>query len=208
MGGQQPDALLARVGLLAFAQSRPEQLSGGQRQRVALARALSRQPTLLLLDEPYSALDLVLREELRAEVAALLREQGQAALHITHDPDEALSIADRVLVMGGGHILDDGPPERVYYAPASLESARALGRLNVLPAALLGETGQAAFRWEDVTPYGAGAQLTGVLQRALTLRGSQLAYYQVGEHSVVAPQAGEVGERVPLRLERVHIFKD
>lgn len=173
---------------------------------------------MLLLDEPYSALDPVLREELRAEVAALLRERGQAALHITHDPDEALSIADRVLVMGGGHILDDGSPERVYFAPASLESARALGRLNVLPAALLGETGQAASRWEDVTPcppsqgyvtpYSAGAQLTGVLQRALTLRGSQLAYYQVGEHSVVAPQAGEVGERVPLRLERVHIFKD
>lgn len=209
LGAAAPLELLERVGLAQYAQVGPDQLSGGQRQRVALARALCRQPTLVLLDEPYSALDPVLREDLRGEVAALLREQGQAALHITHDPDEALSVADRVVVLGAGSVLDDGPPERVYHAPTSLGSAQALGRLNVLPAHLLepGQAGVVAFRWEDVALHGPGPQLQATLQRELTLRGSRLAYYQVGEHKVVATraQAGR-GEQVTLHLRQFQFF--
>lgn len=198
---QAAQNLLARVGLADFAQARPEQLSGGQRQRVALARALCRNPTLLLLDEPYSALDPVLREGLRDDVAALLREQGQAALHITHDPDEALSIADRVIVLGQGRVLDDGSPAQVYRSPGSLSSAQALGRLNILPASKLlpGASGQVACRWEEVEPGRRDVSgLQAVLERPLTLRGNDLAVYRADNQRIIAPRFGEAGQEVWL----------
>lgn len=211
----QAQALLKRVGLGAHLDSKPDQLSGGQRQRVALARALCRQPTLVLLDEPYSALDPVLRETLRTEVAGLLREQGHAALHVTHDPDEALSIADRVVILGEGRVLDDGPPAQVYQQPSSLESAQALGRLNILPAQLLDSplSGVIAFRWEHAMPQTTDAkqggwQVSATLERPLTLRGNNLAYYRVGSEQIIAPQGGQVGDTVRLQLMHSRHFPD
>ena len=204
-------ALLERVGLAQHAQAKPDQLSGGQRQRVALARALCHQPTLVLLDEPYSALDPVLRETLRSEVATLLREQGQAALHVTHDPDEALSIADRVVILGEGRVIDDGSPADVYLHPSSLGSAQALGRLNQLPARLIDAalSGVVAFRWEHAVPHaGSGPLVVGVLERPLILRGSDLAHYRVGLQQIIAPQGGTVGDTVPLGLAHYRHFPD
>ncbi|BDZ51628.1 hypothetical protein GCM10025867_38690 [Frondihabitans sucicola] len=110
----------------------PEQLSGGQRQRVALASALSREPRVVLLDEPFSALDAPVREELRREVRRLQRETGLSTVLVTHDPEEAALLADEILVIEGGKILQSGTRGEVYGRPASPEVARLLGIPNLL----------------------------------------------------------------------------
>ena len=124
--------LLERVGLAHRAHSSPHTLSGGQQQRVALARALAPRPRLLLLDEPFSGLDSALRESVRNETMEVLRESGCAAVVVTHDPDEAMAIADRVVVLSEGRIEHDGSPASVYFEPRSLFVAKFLGGQNVL----------------------------------------------------------------------------
>lgn len=106
-------------------------LSGGQQQRVALARALVFEPRALLLDEPLSALDAALRVEMRDEIRRLQRERGIATLHITHDQEEALSLADRVAVMRAGRLLQVAPPQEIYDRPASREVAGFVGQANL-----------------------------------------------------------------------------
>ncbi|MCE4617328.1 MAG: ABC transporter ATP-binding protein [Desulfurococcales archaeon] len=110
---------------------KPDTLSGGEKQRVALARALVVEPNVLLLDEPYSNLDMDLREELRWEVKQLQGELGLTVIHVTHDQDEAIELADYVHLLREGRILDTGPRERVYKNPTSSEAARLLGH-NIL----------------------------------------------------------------------------
>jgi iron(III) transport system ATP-binding protein len=110
-----------------YADARPHDLSGGQQQRVALARALAPRPDVILLDEPFSSLDASLRTHLRADVREVLRAEGTTALMVTHDQDEALSIADLVAVMRGGRIVQAGTPREVYDAPVDLEVARFVG---------------------------------------------------------------------------------
>ncbi|MEU8515664.1 ABC transporter ATP-binding protein [Kitasatospora sp. NPDC048722] len=126
--------LLELVGLPGLADRRPHQLSGGQQQRVALARALAPRPGLLLLDEPFAALDAALRAELRREVAATLRKAGTTAILVTHDQDEALAFADTVAVLRDGRIAQAGPPEALYHRPADAAVARVLGETNLVPA--------------------------------------------------------------------------
>jgi iron(III) transport system ATP-binding protein len=128
--------LLALVGLSGFEHRRPGELSGGQQQRVALARALAPRPQLVLLDEPFSALDAGLREAVRADVRQALRRAGASAVLVTHDQDEALSMADSVAVMDGGRILMHDAPQRVYASPADLTVARFVGQLVELEATL------------------------------------------------------------------------
>ena len=111
--------MLALVGLSAQAQRYPAQLSGGQQQRIALARALAPQPRLLLLDEPLSALDAQVRTELRSEIRRLQRQLGIASIMVTHDQEEALSMADRVVLMHQGRIEQQGSPEQLYARPVS-----------------------------------------------------------------------------------------
>jgi iron(III) transport system ATP-binding protein len=133
------EEVLALVGLGADASRPVHELSGGQQQRVALARALAPTPELILLDEPFSNLDAGLREHLRGEVRKILDRSGVTALFVTHDQEEALSLADRVAVMRDGRIVQVGTPEEVYGRPADRWVARFLGEAEFLPAAI--ETG-------------------------------------------------------------------
>jgi spermidine/putrescine ABC transporter ATP-binding subunit len=126
--------MLALVRLEAFADRRPHQLSGGQQQRVALARCLAPNPRLLLLDEPLSALDRNLRIETRGELARLQRRLGTSFILVTHDQEEALTLADRIGVMQGGRLAQVGSPAEVYEHPNSRFVAEFLGAANILPA--------------------------------------------------------------------------
>ncbi len=125
--------MLTRTGLADFASRRPHQLSGGQQQRVALARALAPKPDLLLLDEPLSSLDADLRPKLRDELRALLKDEGTAALLVTHDQDEAFAFADTVGVMLGGALAQWSPGYDLYHQPVSADVARFVGEGRLLP---------------------------------------------------------------------------
>jgi len=127
------EALLRLVGLDALGERRPDQLSGGQQQRVALARALAVNPAVLLLDEPLGALDLALRRQLQAELRAIQRKTGRAFLHVTHDQQEALALADRVVVMADGRIAQVGTPVEIWERPTNRFVAEFMGFRNVWP---------------------------------------------------------------------------
>jgi len=129
--------LLARVHLAGLEARKPDQLSGGQRQRVALARALARDPKVLLLDEPFSAVDRMTREPLKEEIAALHRGLDIPILLVTHDLEEALSLADRVCVLHAGTTLQIGTPDAVRLRPKSALVARLMGHTNLFEVAVL-----------------------------------------------------------------------
>lgn len=130
--------LLTLVGLPDAGSKYPSQCSGGQQQRIALARALATAPNLLLLDEPLSALDAKVRERLRGEIRQLQKRLGVTTILVTHDQEEALSMADRVVVMNAGRIEQRGAPLEVYEKPATPFVAEFLGKVNVLDAVCLG----------------------------------------------------------------------
>lgn len=136
---RKAEAQLALVGLADAASKRPHELSGGQRQRVALARALAVGPDVLLLDEPLGALDLKLRRAMQDELKVIQRQVGTTFVHVTHDQEEAMAIADRIVVMNAGKIEDQGPPARVYRQPASLFAADFMGEMNHVPAQVTGQ---------------------------------------------------------------------
>jgi len=125
--------LLEQVGLGGFGKRLPHELSGGETQRIALARALAPKPRLLLLDEPFSNLDVELRETLRTLTADLLRMQGTTAIFVTHHSDDAFSISDRIAAMQGGRILQAAPTREIWQAPASPDVAALFGTINMLP---------------------------------------------------------------------------
>ncbi|OBQ96160.1 ABC transporter ATP-binding protein [Mesorhizobium sp. AA23] len=130
---------LALVGLADSSDKKPHQLSGGQRQRVALARALVIEPAVLLLDEPLGALDLKLRRQMQDELKAIQKRVGTAFVHVTHDQEEAMALADHCVVMNDGRIEDEGAPERVYARPKTRFSATFMGESTIL-AGKAGET--------------------------------------------------------------------
>jgi iron(III) transport system ATP-binding protein len=129
---------LKLVGLPGSEAKYPSQLSGGQQQRIALARALATSPGLLLLDEPLSALDALERVRLRGEIRSLQEKVGVTTVMVTHDQEEALSMADRVVVMNQGALEQVGTPREIYESPASPFVADFVGRVNVLKAVSLG----------------------------------------------------------------------
>jgi iron(III) transport system ATP-binding protein len=130
--GGRVSEVLDLVGLSAFAHRFPDELSGGQQQRVALARALAPRPAVVLLDEPWGAIDPLLRPTLRDEVAAILREAGVTVLLVTHDREDAFSVADRIALMRDGRIVQTGAPEQLYFAPADRWCAEFAGAANMV----------------------------------------------------------------------------
>jgi iron(III) transport system ATP-binding protein len=114
----------------------PHELSGGQQQRVALARALAPRPAVVLLDEPWSSIDPLLRTSMRDELAAILRQAGVTVVLVTHEREEALALADRVALMHDGRLVQVGEPEEAYYAPANRWAAEFVGDANFVPGRL------------------------------------------------------------------------
>jgi thiamine transport system ATP-binding protein len=132
--------LLALVGLEALGSRRIDELSGGEAQRVALARALAPRPRLLMLDEPLGSLDRSLRERLALDIRSAVRAMGVAALHVTHDQDEAFTVADRVAVMHAGHLVQIDTPQQLWRSPRTVVVARFLGH-HVVSGAVAGALG-------------------------------------------------------------------
>lgn len=144
MAGWEPEAIrkrvretLERVGLSGFESRDVNLLSGGERQRVALARSLAPEPRLLMLDEPLGALDRALRERLLEELPDILKRVGVTTITVTHDQEEAFAIADRIVVMRAGRVVQQGTPEAVYRQPSSAWVARFLGLTNLLEARVI-----------------------------------------------------------------------
>ena len=131
---QRVGEMIERVGLKGHERKLPSQLSGGQQQRVALARALVFEPGVLLLDEPFSALDKGLRGQMQAEMKRLHEETGTTFVFVTHDQSEALALSSRIAIFNHGKLLQVGAPEEVYDRPANRFVAEFLGEINMLPA--------------------------------------------------------------------------
>jgi spermidine/putrescine transport system ATP-binding protein len=151
------DDYLELVGLATYHDRYPTQLSGGQAQRVALARALAKRPAVLLLDEPLGALDLKLRKQMQVELARIHRQVGTTFVFVTHDQEEALSMATRVAVMSGGKVRQIGSPREIYLRPVDRFVADFIGESNFLDGTLTNGGGAPAFRLPDGTILPAGA---------------------------------------------------
>jgi iron(III) transport system ATP-binding protein len=215
--GKTVTGLLEMVGIAALAKRLPNQLSGGEQQRVALARALARRPHALLLDEPFSSLDASLRVHVREEVHALLREQGVTTVLVTHDQEEALSLADSVAVLRDGRIVQQGTPAELYEQPADESLARFLGAVNLLDARVdgaLARTPLGALELRDcegATRSGAGVvmvrpeqlyvQLQGAAPEGLAGRVEQCRYYGHDALLYIRPEQPADAE---VLLARVH----
>ena len=144
--------MLDMVGLADKAGRKPHALSGGQRQRVALARALAVEPDVLLLDEPLGALDLKLRRQMQDELKAIQRRVGTTFVHVTHDQEEAMAIADRIVVMNHGRIEHCGTPEEVYLRPRTMFSADFMGDMNRIPVQASAARATSPLGPLDITP--------------------------------------------------------
>jgi putative spermidine/putrescine transport system ATP-binding protein len=181
--GKRAEELLALVGLEGRGNRYPFELSGGQQQRVAIARALAIEPTVLLLDEPLSALDARVRVQLRGEIRSIQRRLGITTLFVTHDQSEALSMADRVGVMRDGRLEQLDTPEGVYHHPATPFVAEFVGAMNRVPGRI-SEGGQVAIFGQRVPVNPSGGYAPGTAVEAL-LRPEALR---------VTPDAGGAGE--------------
>ncbi|KAE9629695.1 ABC transporter ATP-binding protein [Parasedimentitalea maritima] len=139
------EELLARVDLMRFIDGYPHQLSGGEQQRVALARALAPRPRIMLMDEPFSGLDNRLRDGIRDETLSLLKEEDTAVLLVTHEPEEAMRMADEIALMRGGKIVQQGAPYNVYNRPVDHAAVAFFSDTNVLQARVQGSLAETAF---------------------------------------------------------------
>ncbi|MFR9753439.1 ABC transporter ATP-binding protein [Nocardia sp. 004] len=176
--------LLAMVSLdPSYTDRRPHQLSGGQQQRVALARALARKPAVMLLDEPFSALDTGLRTTTRKAVAEALRAAGMTSILVTHDQEEALSFAEQVAVMRAGRFTQVGTPQEVYATPKDLRTARFLGDCVLLDAVVEAEVAECALGRIPVQPGAPTGAVT------LMLRPEQIVPQPISDNQ---PASGRV----------------
>jgi putative spermidine/putrescine transport system ATP-binding protein len=196
------DELLEMTELSAHADKPISELSGGQRQRVALARALAPRPRVLLLDEPLTALDARLRENLRAEMNTLLRELRVTSIYVTHDQSEAMALADRIVVMSAGRIEQCGTPRQIYYQPASRAVAQFVGTLNRV-------RGQC--REDALVTLGGTIAVPGLIAQLRARDGVQAeVFFRPEDAQLVDPQSAQLrgavesalflGERTRLRI--------
>ncbi len=186
--------LLELTGMAELAGRYPHQLSGGQQQRVALARALAPDPALVLLDEPFSSLDAFLRASVRSDVLRILRQAGATAVVVTHDQDEALSMADQVAVLREGVVAQVGRPEDIYIRPADLSIARFVGDANVMAGTVRGGQVDTAF---GLLPVGGDcADLPEGTAVIVAVRPEQIRLCGLGEASPGEAGAGEPGSIV------------
>ena len=186
--------LLEMVQMAPFRDRRPAQLSGGQQQRVALARALAIEPDLLLLDEPFAALDRSLRLDMQIEIKRLQRRLGLTTILVTHDQDEAMSVADRIAVMRQGRIEQLGTPVEVYDRPANLFVAGFIGTTNRIPCTVAG--------WaEDRVRLrlAGGAELALPMHELPPPAGTLLLLTLRPEHLTLHPEPGE--GRIPVEID-------
>jgi spermidine/putrescine transport system ATP-binding protein len=155
LGGREVTARVGEyldlVGLADYSDRYPTQLSGGQAQRVALARALAKRPAVLLLDEPLGALDLKLRKQMQVELSRIHRQVGTTFVFVTHDQEEALSMATRIAVMSGGRVRQIGPPREIYLRPVDRFVADFIGESNFIDGSIANGTGEVGFRIADGT---------------------------------------------------------
>ena len=163
------EAMLKLVQLGAYAERKPHQLSGGQQQRVALARSLARKPQLLLLDEPLGALDKKLREETQIELANIVHDVGVTCVMVTHDQEEAMTMASRIAVMSEGRFLQVGAPAEIYETPASRFVADFIGNVNLMDGTLVeDEADHVVVDCDDVRHW-IGHGITGTRDMAVTV---------------------------------------
>lgn len=134
---REATAVLTRMGLAEYASAYPHMLSGGQQQRVALARAIAPRPGVLLMDEPFSGLDGRLRNEIRNETLAIIHEVGATAIFVTHDPEEAMRLSDRITVMSQGRLVQAGTVEELYHNPRNIYVAETFSELNIIPCRVI-----------------------------------------------------------------------
>jgi len=156
------DVALELVKLEHHAEKYPSQLSGGEQQRVAIARAIVTEPPLVLMDEPLSNLDAQLRLDMRTEIRRLHQELGLTTVYVTHDQQEAMSLADRMVILRNGQVQQIGAPEEIYAAPSTSFVARFMGYRNIFPGRVTGR------RDDRVTVASTGVELTGIAAQSLT----------------------------------------
>jgi iron(III) transport system ATP-binding protein len=204
--------MLALTALSPLAGRFPHQLSGGQQQRVALARSLATDPPLLLLDEPFASLDATLRDVVRSEVRHILKESGVAAVLVTHDQTEALSMADRIAVMTGGRVLQVDTPQMIYRHPASVQVARLVGEANIVRGMANGATAFCelgtiridAEKYGEVDLMIRPEMLTLVPDPAGTARIDHLRYFGHDQMvSVMLPSGASLRARLPASIDIV-----
>lgn len=208
---------LEQVGLATRAHAFPHELSGGEQQRVALARALAPRPRAVLLDEPFSGLDPVLRAELREVTLAALKQSGATALFVTHDAEEALLVADRLAILKQGRLLQEAPPREAYNHPTCLDAAAALGTVNVFAGRVANRRIETPFGPVVATLPDGSTAIAVVRAEALTLTpGTQarlldrrphgahdLAQIEAGGahwRALISPRA-QTGDRVDVAIE-------
>ncbi len=214
------EELLAAIQMEAYAHSYPATLSGGQQQRVAIARALAPKPDVMLMDEPFASLDAFTRRRVREEALAILKKTHVATLIVTHDPDEALEVADRLIILDQGQVIQDGSPEEVFFHPVSEMAAGLFGEYNALDVVAKGENletmlgtipnylalphGQASRIWirpEYITVQEGGVM--GYVERIVFFGSHYMLTVRVGEKhfKLAAPQRlYNIGDAIPLGL--------
>jgi putative spermidine/putrescine transport system ATP-binding protein len=222
--GRRVDEMLALMRIEALAARRVDQLSGGQRQRVALARALAVRPRALLLDEPLTALDAKLRDALRLEIDALLRGLGITTVYVTHDQAEAMSLGDRIVVMGHGRVAQVGTPSEIYHCPATPFVADFVGTMNRLAGKVTDSgfaTAAGVIPWPAAPPGVAevlfrpeaarlvalpAAHLTGVVSAVFFLGDRTRLFLDAGGDRPVVVETAE--RRAFARGDTVHLAVD